>query len=92
MVNMDKAIGEGFKKFDTTSVSDALGRLGIAGGLHGIRPVIEGTAFCGTAFTVHYVPCGLRARSAASWTTSSQGGWLSSTTVDVPIARFGATS
>ncbi len=55
---MDQAIIEGFKKFDTTSVSDALDRLGIVGGLHGIRPVIAETKFCGPAFTVHYVPCG----------------------------------
>ena len=58
MINVDRAIIEGFKKFDTTSVSDALDRLGIVGGLHGIRPVIAETKFCGPAFTVHYVPCG----------------------------------
>ncbi len=33
MINVDRAIIEGFKKFDTTSVSDALDRLGIVGGL-----------------------------------------------------------
>lgn len=59
MTNIDPAIVDGFKKFDTTSVSDALDRLGITGGLLGIRPVVEGTSFCGTAFTVHYVPCGV---------------------------------
>ncbi len=58
MTKVDQAIIDGFKKFDTTSVSDALDRLGITGGLHGIRPVVEGTSFCGPAFTVHYVPCG----------------------------------
>ncbi len=47
------------KKFDTTSVSDAMDVLGIPGGLLGIKPVVEGTTFCGPAFTVHYVPCGL---------------------------------
>jgi regulator of RNase E activity RraA len=55
---LDQAIIDGFKSFDTTSVSDALDRLGIVGGLHGIRPVIAETKFCGSAFTVHYVPCG----------------------------------
>jgi 4-hydroxy-4-methyl-2-oxoglutarate aldolase len=59
MQKVDPKIIEGFKKFDTTSVSDALDRLGITGGLHGIRPVVEGVRFCGTAFTVHYVPCGV---------------------------------
>jgi len=55
---VDPQIVEGFKQFDTTSVSDALDRLGIVGGLLGIKPVVEGVSFCGSAFTVHYVPCG----------------------------------
>ncbi|MGE5605551.1 MAG: RraA family protein [Bacteroidota bacterium] len=48
-----------FKKMDTCCVSDALDRLGIRGGLEGIKPVVSGVAMCGTAFTVHYVPCGV---------------------------------
>lgn len=47
-----------FKQLDTTSVSDALDRSGIPGGLLGIKPVIPNKPICGTAFTVHYVPCG----------------------------------
>ncbi len=47
-----------FKKLDTCCVSDALDRLGIRGGLEGIKPVVSGVNICGTAFTVHYVPCG----------------------------------
>jgi regulator of RNase E activity RraA len=56
---LDPDIIEGFKGLDTTSVSDALDRLGIVGGLEGIKPVIYGASFCGQAFTVHYVPCGV---------------------------------
>lgn len=48
-----------FEPLDTTSVSDALDRLGISGGLHGMMPIVPGTTMCGQAFTVHYVPCGL---------------------------------
>lgn len=48
-----------FAKMDTPSVSDALDRLGIRGGLEGIKPVVSGLAMCGRAFTVHYVPCGV---------------------------------
>ncbi|HZK62383.1 MAG TPA: RraA family protein, partial [Anaerovoracaceae bacterium] len=48
-----------FRKLDTPSVSDALDRLGIKGGLEGIKSVIPGTVLCGQAFTVHYVPCGV---------------------------------
>ncbi len=57
---VDPKVVEDFKKFDTTSVSDAMDRLGITGGLLGIKPVVEGTTLCGTAFTVHYVPCGVK--------------------------------
>ncbi len=46
------------KKLDTASVSDALDKLGIPCGLHGIKPVVAGKKICGPAFTVHYVPCG----------------------------------
>lgn len=56
---IDQSIIDGFKKLDTTSVSDALDRLGITGGLEGIKPVLPDKVICGQAFTVHYVPCGL---------------------------------
>ncbi|HEY8462750.1 MAG TPA: RraA family protein [Bacillota bacterium] len=48
-----------FKKLDVCCISDALDRLGIRGGLEGIRPVVAGADICGTAFTVHYIPCGM---------------------------------
>lgn len=47
------------KKLDTTSVSDALDRIEIPGGLYGIKPIEQEHKICGRAFTVHYVPCGL---------------------------------
>lgn len=50
---------EAFLKFDTPSVSDAMDRLGLKGGLLGIHAVVPGTRACGPAFTVHYVPCGI---------------------------------
>lgn len=49
---------EEYKKLDTSSVTDALDKQGIDGGLLGIKAVVEGTTLCGQAFTVHYVPCG----------------------------------
>ena len=49
---------ERFKKLDTTCVSDAMDKLGIPGGLLGIKSVHPGKRICGTAYTVHYVPCG----------------------------------
>jgi regulator of RNase E activity RraA len=47
-----------FAKLDTPSVSDALDKLGVRGGLLGIKPVVPGTGFCGRAFTIHYTACG----------------------------------
>ena len=49
---------ERYKKLDTTCVSDAMDKLGIPGGLLGIKSVHPGKRICGTAYTVHYVPCG----------------------------------
>ncbi|NMM62421.1 RraA family protein [Clostridium sp. P21] len=49
---------EEYKKLDTSSITDALDKQGIAGGLLGIKAVVDGTRVCGQAFTVHYVPCG----------------------------------
>ncbi len=51
-----------FKLLDTTSVSDALDRLGIKGTCHGILPLVSGAKAVGPAFTVRYrargVQCG----------------------------------
>ena len=47
-----------FSKLDTPCISDAMDRLGVPGGLLGIRPIVLGTKICGQAFTVHYTTCG----------------------------------
>jgi len=54
-----KALIAELKKMDTTSVSDAMDKLGVPCGLLGIQAVIPGHKICGEAFTVHYVPCGM---------------------------------
>lgn len=56
MTNMN--LIEKLKKFDAASISDALDRLGIAGGLLGVHAVVPGNVICGPAFTVKYIPCG----------------------------------
>lgn len=58
MPKLDRAIIEAYKRLDSTSVSDAMDRLGIPAGLYGIKPVTPGALMCGQAFTVRYVPCG----------------------------------
>ena len=55
---MDNLI-ERFKKLDTPSITDAMNKLGFAGGLKGVKPVAQGRPICGRAFTVHYIPCGV---------------------------------
>jgi regulator of RNase E activity RraA len=47
------------KRLDTTAISDALDRLGIKGGCHGIVARVQGTKAVGPAFTVRYRPCGV---------------------------------
>lgn len=47
-----------YKQLDTPSITDAMDRLGLTGGLLGIKAVVPGTKLCGQAFTVHYTACG----------------------------------
>ncbi len=59
MPEKPQALVNQFKDLDTTSVSDALDRLGIKGGCAGIFPQVPGTKAVGRAFTVRYRPCGV---------------------------------
>ena len=90
MTKIDPAIVEGFKDFDTTSVSDALDRLGITGGLLGLRPVVEGVRFCGSAFTVHYVPCGVVKGTVGDFLDDVQPGEVVVIDNGGRTSRFGA--
>ena len=47
---------EAIKAFGTTTVSDALDRLGIDGQILGIRPLDRSFSLCGRAFTVQTIP------------------------------------
>jgi 4-hydroxy-4-methyl-2-oxoglutarate aldolase len=46
----------GFAELGSSSISDALDRLGIPGHPLGIRPLVGELGLCGRAFTVRYVP------------------------------------
>jgi 4-hydroxy-4-methyl-2-oxoglutarate aldolase len=59
MENERDELVEKFQELDTTSLSDALDRLGIPGGCPGIVPQVPGTKAVGRAFTVRYRPCGV---------------------------------
>jgi regulator of RNase E activity RraA len=47
---------EGLAELDSSAISDALDRLGIAGQPLGIHPLERTSRMCGPAFTVRYVP------------------------------------
>jgi regulator of RNase E activity RraA len=47
---------EQFKTFSTTTISDALDRLGIAGQVFGVTPLDRGFRLAGRAFTVRTIP------------------------------------
>jgi 4-hydroxy-4-methyl-2-oxoglutarate aldolase len=49
---------DGFMKLSTPGVSDALDRLRIRGGCHGLMPIVFGKKMVGPAFTVRYGPIG----------------------------------
>jgi len=55
---LDRKIIERLKKLDAASISDSMDKLGIVGGLLGIKPINSGKIICGQAFTVKYIPCG----------------------------------
>ncbi|WP_125588169.1 RraA family protein [Companilactobacillus jidongensis] len=55
----EKIITE-LKQQDVTSISDAMDSLGIPCAAYGIQPIQRNIPFCGRAFTVHYVPCGMK--------------------------------
>lgn len=57
-LKLSKEIIEAYKKLDTPSISDAMDKLKLYGGLLNIKPIVPDTCICGQAFTVHYVPCG----------------------------------
>ena len=57
---MTDTIVERVRKLDTTSISDAMDKLGIECCGYHIKPVSTGLKICGRAFTVHSVPCGVR--------------------------------
>ncbi|RZL96113.1 MAG: RraA family protein [Variovorax sp.] len=52
------ALVEAFKALDSASVSDAMDKLGLEAGCHGVKPVVTGVKFAGRAFTVKYRACG----------------------------------
>jgi regulator of RNase E activity RraA len=57
MSNSDTNVGRA-SRLDTTALSDAMDRLGIAGQCFGIKPLDHGMRLAGRAFTILYGPSG----------------------------------
>jgi 4-hydroxy-4-methyl-2-oxoglutarate aldolase len=53
------ALVQEFLKLDTACVSDAMDKLGLAAGCHGIAPICKGTKAAGRAFTIKYRAIGI---------------------------------
>lgn len=60
-------LGAALVVLGTSTVSDALDRLGIGGQCQGIRPMDPTFTLAGPAFTVRYAPCGTRHGSVGDY-------------------------
>lgn len=63
-----------FYKMSTPNVSDALDKLGIRGGCHGLAPIVLGKKIVGPAFTVKYVPTGELTGTVGDYIDDAQAG------------------
>jgi len=55
---VQKKTSEGFLAISTSTISDALDKMGIPGGCLGIEPLVQGVKMAGPALTVRYIPVG----------------------------------
>jgi len=69
-----KNIVESFQALPTSTISDALDRLGIAGGCEGIFPIVPLAKMAGPAYTVRYVPVGEVKGTVGDYIDSVQAG------------------
>ena len=58
MQRLDPGLLARCARLPTSSISDALDKLGIAGQVDGLRPMLAGARICGQALTLRYLPVG----------------------------------
>lgn len=63
-----------FMKTSTPNISDALDKLHIRGGCHGLAPIVLGKKMVGPAFTVKYVPNGEDKGTVGDYIDDAQAG------------------
>jgi 4-hydroxy-4-methyl-2-oxoglutarate aldolase len=56
---LDPAIVETFRTLPTSTISDALDKLGVECAVEGLRPMIQGQRIAGQAITLAYLPVGI---------------------------------
>lgn len=69
-----KNLIESFRKLATPTISDALDKLGIKGGCEGILPIIQGSKIVGPAFTLKYIPVGVKKGTVGDYIDLAQPG------------------
>jgi 4-hydroxy-4-methyl-2-oxoglutarate aldolase len=63
-----------FAKLPTSSVSDALDKLGLPGQVDGLRPILAGARICGQAVTLSYMPVGVAGGSVGDFLHLAEAG------------------
>lgn len=71
---LDREIIERFGRLSTPTVSDAMDRIRIPGGCHGIAPIVPGKRMAGQAMTLRYVPVGVEKGSVGDYLDYAQKG------------------
>ena len=72
----NKQICSLLKEYGTSTISDAMDKLGYGAGLLGIHQVSVNRPICGTAFTVRYIPCGTVKQSVGDFIDEVEPGQI----------------
>jgi regulator of RNase E activity RraA len=63
-----------FAKLPSSAISDALDKLGIAGQVDGLRPMLGGARICGQAVTLRYLPVGIAGGNVGDYLHLAEAG------------------
>jgi regulator of RNase E activity RraA len=63
-----------FARLPTSSISDALDRLGLPGQVDGLKPMLGGARICGQAVTLRYLPVGIAGGTVGDFLHLAQAG------------------
>lgn len=63
-----------FARLPSSAISDALDKLGIAGQVDGLRPMLGGARICGQAVTLRYLPVGVAGGNVGDYLHLAEAG------------------